>query len=66
VPLKQRLNEKYGGEGNWALVTGASEGIGKSFAMQLAKFGYNVTMVARNEAKMQEIAAEIKAANPNI
>lgn len=34
--------------------------------MQLAKFGYNITMVARNEAKMQEIAAEIKAFNPNI
>jgi 17beta-estradiol 17-dehydrogenase / very-long-chain 3-oxoacyl-CoA reductase len=52
VLLKQRLNSKYGGEGNWALVTGASDGIGKSFAITLAKMGYNITLVSRNEEKM--------------
>ena len=29
TPLKKRLNDKYGKEGEWALITGASEGIGK-------------------------------------
>ncbi len=32
-PLKQRLNAKYGKEGEWALITGASDGIGKEYAL---------------------------------
>ena len=47
-------------------MTGASEGIGKSFAITLAKLGYNVTLVARNEDKMQRVAATAREANPNI
>ncbi len=42
-----------------ALVTGASEGIGKVFAKKLSKSGYQVTLVARNEAKLKEGVAEI-------
>ena len=33
IPVKQRLNNKYGTEGEWALITGASEGIGRSYAL---------------------------------
>lgn len=33
---------KFGAKGTWAVVTGASDGIGKEFASQLAKKGYNV------------------------
>ena len=66
VPLKQRLNQRYGGEGTWALVTGASDGIGKSFAIQLAKSGYNITLVSRSAEKMQQTVAELTAANPNV
>lgn len=47
-------------------MTGASEGIGKSFAIQLAKSGYNITLVSRNEEKMQKTVAEATAANPNV
>mmetsp|Transcript_11817 Transcript_11817/g.24095 ORF Transcript_11817/g.24095 Transcript_11817/m.24095 type:complete len:312 (-) Transcript_11817:923-1858(-) len=46
---------KYRGE--WAVVTGASSGIGAGFAVQLAKRGVNVAMIARSEAKMKELAA---------
>lgn len=42
-----------------ALVTGASEGIGRVFAKQLAAEGFAVTAVARNEAKLQSLLAEI-------
>ncbi len=38
-----------------ALVTGASEGIGNIFAKELAKQGYEITAVARNEAKLKEL-----------
>lgn len=42
-----------------ALVTGASEGIGKVFAKKLSEGGYQVTLVARNEARLKESVAEI-------
>ena len=42
-----------------AMVTGASGGIGLEFAERLAKQGYAVTLVARGEAKLKEIATRI-------
>jgi 3-oxoacyl-[acyl-carrier protein] reductase len=49
-------------EGKTALVTGASQGIGRACAIELAKTGARVVLAARNEAKLAEVAAEIKAA----
>jgi short-subunit dehydrogenase len=42
-----------------ALITGASEGLGKEFAIQLAKNGYEVTAIARNETKLSQLIREI-------
>jgi short-subunit dehydrogenase len=42
-----------------ALVTGASEGIGRSFAKRLASEGYLVLAVARNEGRLKELMDEI-------
>ena len=48
--------------GRVALVTGASQGIGRACALALAKAGAQVALAARNEAKLAEVAAEIQAA----
>jgi len=49
-------------EGRIALVTGASQGIGRACAIELARAGATVALAARNEAKLAEVVAEIEAA----
>jgi 3-oxoacyl-[acyl-carrier protein] reductase len=49
-------------EGRTALITGASQGIGRACAITLAKAGARVALAARNEAKLAEVKAEIEAA----
>jgi uncharacterized protein len=42
-----------------AMVTGSSGGIGLEFAERLAKEGYQLTLVARGEAKLKELATKL-------
>ncbi len=49
-------------QGKAALVTGASQGIGRACALALAAAGAKVALAARNEAKLNEVAAEIASA----
>lgn len=51
------LATKYGG---WGIVTGASSGIGKSIAHELARDGMNVVLVARSGANLHQVAEELK------
>jgi len=51
--------------GTWALVTGASSGIGKEFANQLAENGMNVILIARRENLLKELANNLES-NYNI
>ncbi|KIW73824.1 hypothetical protein PV04_01912 [Phialophora macrospora] len=49
----------------WALVTGASDGIGKALARDLCRRGFNVIIHGRNEQKLLRVAAELEKAYPN-
>ncbi|GAA4748108.1 SDR family NAD(P)-dependent oxidoreductase [Flavisolibacter ginsenosidimutans] len=46
---------------SYALITGASKGIGKVIAFELAAKGYNILMVARSEDLLKKASEEIKA-----
>jgi len=45
--------------GRVAVVTGASQGIGRACALKLARCGVAVGLVSRNKEKLEEVAAEI-------
>jgi len=49
----------------WAIVTGASGGMGADFARQLALRGYGLVLAARRRENMEALAAEIRKASPD-
>ena len=59
------LADRYG-KGSWAFITGSTDGIGLEFAIQLAKRGFNIALLARNKQKMNEKEDLIKKANPSV
>ncbi|KAJ7152956.1 3-ketoacyl-CoA reductase [Mycena filopes] len=50
----------------WAVVTGASDGIGKEFALQLAGRGFNVLLVARTTSLLNAVGEEISTKYPGL
>ncbi len=51
------FKEKYG---SWAIVTGASSGIGKAMAFEIAKKEINLVLVSRNQKGLNALATELK------
>ena len=51
--------------GKTALITGASKGLGKAMALALAKAGASIALVSRDEARLKDVAAEIRGSGGN-
>eukprot|EP00243_Klebsormidium_subtile_P007139 TRINITY_DN312_c0_g1_i1.p1 TRINITY_DN312_c0_g1~~TRINITY_DN312_c0_g1_i1.p1 ORF type:complete len:343 (+),score=54.11 TRINITY_DN312_c0_g1_i1:59-1087(+) len=47
--------------GKWAVVTGCTDGIGRGFALELARKKLSVVLISRNQAKLVELAQEIES-----
>lgn len=57
---------KFGGPGSWAVVTGASDGLGKEFAKQLAARKFNIVLVSRTQSKLDALAEELEKTYPDL
>lgn len=53
----------FGPKGSWAVITGASDGLGKEFAAQLAAKGFNLILASRTKSKLEDVAKTIKSKN---
>uniref|UniRef100_A0A8C8X4I0 Very-long-chain 3-oxoacyl-CoA reductase n=2 Tax=Panthera TaxID=9688 RepID=A0A8C8X4I0_PANLE len=47
------------GLGEWAVVTGSTDGIGKSYAEELAKHGMKIVLISRSQDKLNQVSSEI-------
>ena len=55
---RRDLTARYGG--NWAVVTGGSDGIGEAYCYELAKAGFNIIIVSRTLDKMERVAQNLR------
>lgn len=55
--FQKRLKAQYG---LWAVVTGASSGIGRAMAIRLAESGLNLVVVARRPAVLEQLAKDLR------
>lgn len=55
---KINFKEKFG---PWAIVTGCTDGIGKSISFELARRGLNIILISRSSSKLEQVASEIEA-----
>jgi short-subunit dehydrogenase/uncharacterized protein YndB with AHSA1/START domain len=60
IPAESRIHYR----GNWAVVTGASSGLGRGIALRLAERGMSLVLTGRNEARLDETAQQVRATVP--
>ncbi|XP_057327888.1 very-long-chain 3-oxoacyl-CoA reductase [Microplitis mediator] len=47
-------------QGKWAVITGATDGLGKAYAQALAAKGLDIVLISRTQAKLEDVAKEIR------
>lgn len=52
--------------GEWAVITGATDGIGRAYAFKMASLKMNVVLLSRTKDKLEDVAREIQNKYPNI
>jgi 17beta-estradiol 17-dehydrogenase / very-long-chain 3-oxoacyl-CoA reductase len=55
---RKNLVKRYGSQ--WAVVTGASDGIGEQYCYELAKSGFNIILVSRTLDKLERVARVLR------
>jgi len=63
--FQRDISSRYG-KGSWVVITGANEGIGKSYAFELARQGFNIVLVGRNEEKLKKAEQELHNTHPRV
>lgn len=61
----QSEKDLIGSYGSWALISGATDGIGKAFARRLASRGLNLILVSRSSDKLRSVSDEIRTEFPD-
>jgi len=62
--LPKYLRQHANGDNSWALVTGATDGIGHALCHELSARGFNIVLHGRNEAKLTRVREEFETAHP--
>ena len=58
---------KFNGNPNkWVVITGATDGIGLQFAIEMAKKGYSLLLLSRNDVKLRSTTEDIKKKYPKV
>ncbi|KAL8950470.1 MAG: hypothetical protein Q9222_003510, partial [Ikaeria aurantiellina] len=60
VPLRS-----FGPPSSWAIITGASDGLGKEYTLQLSRTPFNLLLISRTASKLDTLASQIRSSNPN-
>jgi 17beta-estradiol 17-dehydrogenase / very-long-chain 3-oxoacyl-CoA reductase len=50
---------KLAGNAKWAAITGSTDGIGKQYAIELGKMGFNLILISRTKSKLESVKEEI-------
>lgn len=60
----QDLYKRY--QGGYAVITGATDGLGLEYAKQLAQKGFNLVLIARNQEKLNNVKQSLESVNPQV
>ncbi len=63
---RTNLSSYGANQGAYALITGASDGIGKALAMEGAAKGFNLVLIARTQSKLEAVRDEINHLYPGV